>query len=119
MAASRDRLANSLLFGYALATLKGRLLRCNDTFAQLFGYADRQEALARSTGGPFPPIAGREGLDARLLAERSIPQVESVFQRADGTPITGASSRRRLCRRPPTSPRLAASAKSSSGSSST
>ena len=87
MAASRDRLADSRLFGYALATLKGRLLRCNDTFAQLFGYADRQEALARSNGGPFPPIAGREGLDARLLAERSIPQVESCLERADGTPI--------------------------------
>ena len=88
MAASRDRLADSRLFGYALATLEGRLLRCNDTFAQLFGYADQQEALARSNGGPFPPIAGREGLDARLLAERSIPQVESCLERADGTPIT-------------------------------
>ena len=88
MAASRDRLADSRLFGYALTTLEGRLLRCNDTFAQLFGYADRQEALARSNGGAFPPIAGREGLDARLLAERSIPQVESCLERADGTPIT-------------------------------
>ena len=88
MAASRDRLADSRLFGYALTTLEGRLLRCNDTFAQLFGYTDRQEALARSNGGAFPPIAGREGLDARLLAERAIPQVESCLERADGTPIT-------------------------------
>src|SRR4029077_19172118 len=88
IAASRDRLADSRLFGYALTTLEGRLLRCNDTFAQLFGYGDRQEALARSNGGAFPPIAGREGLDARLLAERSIPQVESCLERADGTPIT-------------------------------
>ena len=88
IAASRDRLADSRLFGYALTTLEGRLLRCNDTFAQLFGYVDRQEALARSNGGAFPPIAGREGLDARLLAERSIPQVESCLERADGTPIT-------------------------------
>lgn len=88
MSASRDRLADSRLFGYALTTLDGKLLRCNDTFAQLFGYVDSQEALARSNGGAFPPIAGREGLDARLLAERTIPQVESCLERADGTPIT-------------------------------
>ena len=88
VATSYDRLAQSRLFGYALTTLEGRLLRCNDTFARLFGYADSQDAMTRSNGDPFPPIAGREGLDARLLVERVIPQVESCLERVDGTPIT-------------------------------
>jgi len=84
---SRDRLVRSRLFGYALMTLDGRLVQCNDAFAALFGYRDSREALARSADGPFPAMAAREELDARLLAERTLSRFESCLERIDGTTV--------------------------------
>ncbi len=85
---SRARLETSPLFGYALTTIDGRLVRCNDTFARLFGYRDRRDALARTADNPFPATAGRNALDARLLADRALPRFESCLERLDGTTIT-------------------------------
>jgi PAS domain S-box-containing protein len=87
LAASRDRLAQNRLFGHAWMTLDGRLVRCNDTFAALFGYRDSRDALARTAGRPFPPMAARERFEARLVAERTIDRCESCLERVDGTPI--------------------------------
>lgn len=88
LASERDRLAESALYGYALTTLDGRLIRCNETFARVFGYHDSREALARTSGRVFPPMADRAALDTQLLAERAIPQFESCLERVDGTPMT-------------------------------
>ncbi len=66
------RLAASELFGCALTTIEGRLLRCNDTFARIFGYEDARQAIVCAEGAPFPPMAGRDLLDARLIADRLI-----------------------------------------------
>ncbi|HUL74587.1 MAG TPA: PAS domain S-box protein [Vicinamibacterales bacterium] len=88
LAASRDRLVQSRLFGHAWMTLDGRLVRCNDTFAAIFGYRDHREALGRTAGRPFPPLAGRDRFDARLAAERAVPRCETCLERLDGTPIT-------------------------------
>jgi PAS domain S-box-containing protein len=92
LADSRRRLETSPLFGYALTTVDGRLVRCNDTFARLFGYRDSRDAVGRTAGGPFPPMAGREALDARLLADRALPRFESCLERLDGTTITLSES---------------------------
>ncbi|MFI5177750.1 MAG: PAS domain S-box protein [Vicinamibacterales bacterium] len=88
LAASRDRLAGSRLFGHAWMTLDGRLVRCNDAFASLFGYRDSREALGRTAGRPFPPMSGRDRFDARLAVERAIARCESCLERIDGTPVT-------------------------------
>ena len=88
LADSRRRLETSPLFGCALTTVDGRLVRCNDTFARLFGYRDSRDAVARTGGAPFPPMAGRDALDARLLADRALPRFESCLERLDGTTIT-------------------------------
>jgi PAS domain S-box-containing protein len=92
LAESRGRLETSPLFGYALTTVDGRLVRCNDTFARLFGYRDGRDAVARNAGGPFPPMASRDALDARLLADRALPRFESCLERLDGTTITLSES---------------------------
>ncbi len=90
--AGRDRLARSHLFGYALTSLDGRLLRCNETFAQLFGYRDMRDALSRTAGVAFPALAGRDVLDAQLALERQIPHFESCLERVDGTPLNVVES---------------------------
>jgi hypothetical protein len=92
LADSRRRLETSPLFGYALTTVDGRLVRCNDAFARLFGYRDSRDAVGRTAGGPFPPMAGRDALDARLLADRALPRFESCLERLDGTTITLSES---------------------------
>ena len=58
-----------------------RSLSCLDT------PTGRRRSRAR-TAARFHRSRGVKGLDARLLAERAIPQVESCLERADGTPIT-------------------------------
>jgi PAS domain S-box-containing protein len=81
------RLLDSQLFGYALMTLDGRLIRCNDQFARMFGYADAGDAIDRSEAYGFPGLTGRPSVEARLLAERHVPAVDSCLEGVDGRPI--------------------------------
>jgi PAS domain S-box-containing protein len=82
-----DRLLGSALFGYAVTTPDGLLIRCNDTFARLFGYLHARDAQARTAGQPFPPLAGRTWLDAKLSAEGRLDHFESALERIDGRTI--------------------------------
>lgn len=82
-----DRLLGSALFGYAVTTPDGLLIRCNDTFAQLFGYLNARDAQARTAGRPFPPLAGRTWLDAKLSADGRLDHFESALERIDGRTI--------------------------------
>jgi PAS domain S-box-containing protein len=82
-----DRLLGNTLFGYAVTTPDGLLIRCNDMFARLFGYLNARDAQTKTAGRPFPPLAGRTWLDARLAAEGRIDQFESTLERIDGRTI--------------------------------
>lgn len=86
-AAIQDRLLGSGLFGHALMTPDGLLVQCNDTFARIFGYGHARDAMARTSGRPFPGLAGRAWLDARLASEGRVDQVESNLERIDGRSI--------------------------------
>ena len=99
--AERTRMANDLaradarhhwllecgLVGHAVMTLEGKLIRCNDAFARMFGYLDADDAVVRTAAGPFPATAGRCDLDARLAARRQLPYIDSCLERADGRPL--------------------------------
>lgn len=85
--AGHHRLIESGLFGHSVMTLDGRLVSCNDTFARTFGYLNARDALARSSDLPFPPMAGRDRLDARLLVERQMTHIDSCLDRVDGRPV--------------------------------
>ncbi|HET9372333.1 MAG TPA: hypothetical protein VFO19_18855 [Vicinamibacterales bacterium] len=85
--AGRDRLLDTQLFGQGVLDAGGRLLRCTDTFARIFGYADAAEAVAREADRPFPPLAGREAVDERLTRDRRIDRLEGRLRRADGCAI--------------------------------
>jgi PAS domain S-box-containing protein len=82
-----DRLLGSALFGYAVTTTDGLLVRCNDTFARLFGYLNARDAQARTAGRPFPALAGRTWLDQKLAAEGRLDQFDSTLERIDGRAI--------------------------------
>lgn len=81
---SHARLVATALFGYAVTTQSGDLLRCNDAFARMFGYVNAAELLARTAGRPFKPLSGRGELLARLAAAGRIDRVESCVERVDG-----------------------------------
>jgi PAS domain S-box-containing protein len=82
-----DRLLHSALFGYAVTTPDGLLVRCNDTFARLFGYLNARDAQTRTAGRPFPALAGRTWLDAKLAADGRLEQFDSTLERIDGRTI--------------------------------
>lgn len=86
-AESHNRLVSSDLFGYAVTTLAGELVRCNDTFARLFGFSDAPDALTRTAGQLFPGLAGRTAILDRLTADGHVDRVESCLDRVDGRPI--------------------------------
>ncbi|MEO8481861.1 MAG: PAS domain S-box protein [Acidobacteriota bacterium] len=84
---SHTRLTASDMFAYAVTTVPGELVRCNDTFARLLGFADAPDALTRTAGRLFPGLSGREQVMARLLAAGHIDRIESCLERADGQAV--------------------------------
>jgi PAS domain S-box-containing protein len=82
--ADHGRLIASDAFGYALTTMTGELVRCNDAFARMFGYATATDAQKRTEGRPFPGLSGRSDIDARLVAAGRLDRVTSCIERADG-----------------------------------
>jgi PAS domain S-box-containing protein len=84
---SQHWLADCGFVGHAVMTPDGALVRCNDAFARMFGYLDADDAIARTSGAPFPATAGRTELDARLIARRELPYVDSCLARLDGRPL--------------------------------
>lgn len=83
---SHSRLVGTDMFGYAVTTLAGELIRCNDAFARMFGFVNGAEVLARSAGQPFRAlsVANRPDVAARLMAAGRIDRIESCVERIDG-----------------------------------
>ncbi len=84
---SHTRLVASDMFAYAVTTLPGELVRCNDAFARLLGFADGPDALTRTAGRLFPGLSGRDQFTARLLASGHVDRIESCLERADGQAV--------------------------------
>jgi len=75
------------LAGGFRAWTDGRILDCNDSFARLFGFASREEALKRSTTDLYFDLAVRAEFLARLRDHRFLANYEMQMRRADGAPI--------------------------------
>ena len=86
-AAERDRFARHQLFGYALVTEAGELVRCNETFAQMFGFEHADEAVTASAGAPLAALVDHAHVVAQLQAGGSVDRVESVVRRVNGRPF--------------------------------
>jgi PAS domain-containing protein len=85
--AARDRFIESQLFGYAIVTPAGELVRCNEAFARMFGFENATDAVAASAGAPLPELVDHAHLMHQLHAGATIGRVESVVRRTNGQPF--------------------------------
>ncbi len=84
LAEQQDRMMASPLLGYAVATREGQVRRCNDTFAQLFGYAGADDLMNRNGAHPFPPLADRPEIGEQLDATGRVDRIDTCVDRIDG-----------------------------------
>jgi PAS domain S-box-containing protein len=75
------------LAGIVRATLKGRILDCNDSFARLFGFSSRADMLNQSTRDLYFDLGVREEFLARLRENQFLTNYEMCMRRADGSPV--------------------------------
>ena len=75
------------LAGVFATTPDGRYLDCNDAYAHIFGYASREEILARSPVELHVSAAGRDQEVALLRQVRTFTNTEARRRRKDGTLI--------------------------------
>lgn len=80
----RERLTQSPLFGYAALTLSGVIVRCNDTFARMFGF-DSAGDVPRDE--PFAGLADHGHVVRQLREGIAVDRVESVVHRANGSAL--------------------------------
>ena len=72
------------LVGAYRTTLDGRILDCNFSFCQIFGYASREEVMLNGvTVGYFKPV-DRERFNTWLQAEKQLTNFEQCLRRKDG-----------------------------------
>ncbi|PYX78705.1 MAG: hypothetical protein DMG66_05110, partial [Acidobacteria bacterium] len=69
------------------ATAEGELVDCNQSFAQMFGFASRSQVMMRHALDIFGQLGNIDVLRERLRQEGSLTNLESLCLRADGTPI--------------------------------
>ena len=86
-ATDRDRLAEQTLFGYAVFTREGVLLRCSPSFALMFGYSTPEAAVESSRGRAFPRLPDHVRVIDRLETGRPIEHANSTARRVDGQPF--------------------------------
>ena len=75
--------------GVYRSTVDGRLLDCNEAFARMFGYPNREAILAQPAPVLYVDPADRTALIARLFEEGSLLHVEVLFCKADGESFWG------------------------------
>jgi DNA-binding NarL/FixJ family response regulator len=83
-ASERERLFDSALVGHALVTIEGALLRCNPSFADMFGFDAPDDAVTRSPGRPFDGFTDHAHVVRQLQAGADVSRVESVVRRTNG-----------------------------------
>lgn len=86
------RLLASEVFGYALTSMTGELIDCNDTFARMLGFANAADVRSSHAGRPFPGWADRPDMAATLAATGYIGRVVSCLEGADRRPVRAIES---------------------------
>src|SRR5258706_2961314 len=84
----RDRmLFEGNLAGVYRTTLEGRILDCNDSFAQIFGYSSREEVLALPAWDFYPTPEDRQTALARLKERGTLSNFEQCLRRKDDSHV--------------------------------
>jgi diguanylate cyclase (GGDEF)-like protein/PAS domain S-box-containing protein len=91
-AADQSEMRYRLLFEGNLAgvyrtTLEGKILDCNESFAQIFGYRSREEVLALSAWDFYLTAEDRNATLARLKERKSLTNHEECLRRRDGSHV--------------------------------
>ncbi len=73
------------LAGVYRSTIEGRLLDCNESFARIFGYASREEALRQAAWDFYVKPEDREAALAKLVERKSLTNYELCLRRKDGS----------------------------------
>ena len=74
------------LAGIFRCDLEGRVLDCNDSFAQMLGYPTPGALLESGDSSPYLEPHEREELFRELQLARSLTRVEVCMRKSDGTP---------------------------------
>jgi PAS domain S-box-containing protein len=69
------------------STIDGRILDCNEAFADMLGCGSRSDALSRTASDFYPSAADRSTVVEELRASREIRNRETALVRSDGQPI--------------------------------
>ncbi len=80
------------LTGAYRTALDGRVLDCNVSFCQMFGYATREEVIGNSVEVGYLNKVDRDRFIARLRAEKTLTNFEQHLLRADGSTVTVLNS---------------------------
>ncbi len=72
------------LAGVYQITVEGRILNCNDAFAQMMGYGSFAELMLQNAFSLFSTESGRDRLLGRLLKEGHLTNYETVVNHKDG-----------------------------------
>lgn len=87
LSSERERLLQSDLFGYGVMGEDGGLLRCNTTFAKMFGFDSMEDALAATAQTLLARLPDHPHVLTELREGRAVSHVESVVARANGRPF--------------------------------
>jgi two-component system sensor histidine kinase/response regulator len=75
------------LSGIYQSTLDGRLIDCNSAFADILGFASREECLSKPVAELYGVAEDRGEFLSRLMEEDSLSDFESQLRRKDGRPV--------------------------------
>ncbi|MEP6914675.1 MAG: MHYT domain-containing protein [Acidobacteriota bacterium] len=75
------------LAGFYRSTIDGRILDVNEACFHMFGYASREEYLARNAAEVWFDPADRDEFIARLIRLKNVANAEYRYRRKDGTPV--------------------------------
>jgi PAS domain S-box-containing protein len=75
------------LAGVFLSTMDGRLVDCNDSFAQIFGYQSREDVMEPGRFSPYYTAEQRARYVEQLLRVKALTNVELNLRRRDGSEV--------------------------------
>src|SRR4029078_10089260 len=75
------------LAGFYRSTIDGHILDVNEACIHIFGYASREEYLARNASELWFETTEREAFVAGLVRLKSIANAEYCYRRRDGQPV--------------------------------
>jgi DNA-binding NarL/FixJ family response regulator len=91
--AERDRFIDSDLFGYALVTPQGTVVRCNREFARMFAFDSAADV---PQDAPFDGLTDQAHVARQLAEGVRIDRVETVLRRSNGRTFRALTSARLL-----------------------